>query len=302
MALRKFDEGLYYEGELELEYRIRMNSLVGYIHEHLDEPLPLETLARVASFSPFHLHRIFTAFIGMPMGEYIRRLRLRRAVHSLATTRKPVTVIALEAGYDSPAAFSKAFRQAFSMSPIEARKLRKEYQPFKNFQTGTRRSVLMKPEIRTYPTRRIAMVTRKGMLNRNFNDAADRSFTRLCGYMDAHKLWKHVHECLGICPDDPDEVNLEEARYIGAFIIDDDTPIQPDGDLELGTIPGGRFAVFMHHGPFEALNDTWTAVYRDWLPASGVQLRDSDPFEVYLDDKTKTRPEDLRTEIYVPIK
>ena len=66
-------------------------------------------------------------------------------------------------------------------------------------------------------------------------------------------------------------------------------------------LPGGKAAVFTHKGPYETLWQTWNKVYRDWLPASGEKLRDAYPYEVYLNEKGKVAPEDLLTEIYIPI-
>ena len=59
--------------ETELYYQTRITALMNHIQQHIDEPLMLDELARIACFSPFHLHHIFTAFVGVPMAEYIRR-------------------------------------------------------------------------------------------------------------------------------------------------------------------------------------------------------------------------------------
>jgi AraC family transcriptional regulator len=286
---------------LERDYETRVRTLVSYIDQHLDEPLKLEELARRTCFSPYHLHRIFTAFVGMPMGEYIRRQRLGRAVLQLNRTRLPVTHIAFEAGYDSLAAFSKAFHQAFGRRPSEVRRERLVHLPFRNTKSISRWRKKMKPEIRTNPDWKIVSVTAKGFFNNMFNQAADESFTKLCAYMDKHDLWKYERGCLGLCPDEPSTTPPAECRYIGAFILADEARVEPEGEVELGKIPGGRFAVFTCKGPYEGLTSFWSSVYREWLPASGEKPRDAEPFEVYLNDKTKVKPQDLRTEIFIPI-
>jgi len=286
---------------LEEEYQERVNALIVHINQHLEDPLKLDDLARVACFSPFHLHRIFTALTGIPMGEYIRSLRMGRAVLQLSQTQYPVTHIAFEAGYDSLASFSKAFRQTYGLSPSDVRREHITTLPFRNGKTEILRRMEMKPEIRTHPDRKIVYVTYKGFVNGTFNIAADKSFNVLCDYMRKNHLWEHERGCLGICPDEPSTTKPEECRYIGAFFVDDKAPVQPEGDVKVGKIDAGHFAVFTYKGPFEGLTGFWTAVYRDWLPASGEKPRDVEPFEVYLDDKSKTRPEDLRTEVHIPI-
>ena len=94
-----------------------------YIHEHLHEPLDRETLAAVAGFSIPHFHRVFTAQVGESAANYIRRLRLERAGRKLRMGAVDITEVALAAGYDSHAAFSKAFKQQFGLSPSEFRQL-----------------------------------------------------------------------------------------------------------------------------------------------------------------------------------
>jgi AraC family transcriptional regulator len=94
-----------------------------YIREHLHEPLDRETLAAVAGLSIPHFHRVFTAQVGESAAAYVRRMRLERAGHKLRMGAVDITEVALAAGYDSHAAFSKAFKQQFGLSPSEFRQL-----------------------------------------------------------------------------------------------------------------------------------------------------------------------------------
>ena len=94
-----------------------------YIWEHIHETLDRETLASVAGFSIPHFHRVFTAHVGESAISYIRRLRMERAGRKLRMGAVDITEVALAAGYDSHAAFSKAFKQQFGLSPSEFREL-----------------------------------------------------------------------------------------------------------------------------------------------------------------------------------
>ena len=94
-----------------------------YIRDHIHEPLDRETLASVAGFSIPHFHRVFTAHTGESAISYIRRLRMERAGRKLRMGAVDITEVALAAGYDSHAAFSKAFKQQFGVSPSEFRQL-----------------------------------------------------------------------------------------------------------------------------------------------------------------------------------
>jgi AraC family transcriptional regulator len=80
-------------------------------------------LAAVAGFSVSHFHRIFTAYVGESIASYVRRVRLERAGRKLRMGAVDITEVALAAGYDTHAAFSKAFKQQFGLSPSEFRQL-----------------------------------------------------------------------------------------------------------------------------------------------------------------------------------
>ena len=100
-----------------------IEEVMRYIRTHIGEPLDRETLASVAGFSVPHFHRVFRAQIGESAASYVRRLRLHRAGQKLRMGAVDITEVALAAGYDSHAAFSKAFKQQFGVSPSEFRQL-----------------------------------------------------------------------------------------------------------------------------------------------------------------------------------
>ena len=64
-------------------YRERVNRVIDYIKDHLAEPLPIDKLARLAHFSPFHFHRIFRSIVGEPLHACVKRLRLERAIQHI---------------------------------------------------------------------------------------------------------------------------------------------------------------------------------------------------------------------------
>jgi AraC family transcriptional regulator len=100
-----------------------IEDVMRYIHKNISEPLNRETLAAVAGFSVPHFHRVFTAHVGESAISYVRRIRLERAARKLRRGAVDITEVALAAGYDSHAAFSKAFKQQFGLSPSEFRQL-----------------------------------------------------------------------------------------------------------------------------------------------------------------------------------
>lgn len=94
-----------------------------YIHQHTDQLLTREQLAKLAGFSVPHFHRIFTAEVGENIADYVRRVRLKRAAQKLMMGAVDLTQVALAAGYQSHAAFSTAFKQHYGYTPSQYRKL-----------------------------------------------------------------------------------------------------------------------------------------------------------------------------------
>src|SRR5882757_7772897 len=104
-------------------YHARMQRVLDHIDRHLEADLDLETVSRVAAFSKFHFHRQFTATFGLSVHRYVQLARLKRASHRLAyRDDESVTDIAMDAGYDAPDAFARAFRRRFGQSPSSFRK------------------------------------------------------------------------------------------------------------------------------------------------------------------------------------
>jgi AraC family transcriptional regulator len=98
--------------------RERVNRAIDHVLEHLDRPLRLAEVASVAELSPFHFHRLFRSLVGEPLGRFVRRLRLERALHRMAhAPERSLTEIALESGFASSSDFSRSFKQHYGVAP-----------------------------------------------------------------------------------------------------------------------------------------------------------------------------------------
>jgi AraC-like DNA-binding protein len=107
----------------EEEYVKRILKVLIYIEKHIDEDLTMDQLAKVACYSPFHFHRIFQAIVGETVHAYVKRLRIETAAGKLRYTDRSVTEIALDASFETPSAFTKAFKQFMGSSPKSYRAL-----------------------------------------------------------------------------------------------------------------------------------------------------------------------------------
>ena len=107
-----------------------MNNVVRYVEENLTQPIEYEKMARIVGCSTYEFSRIFSFITGMSISEYVRCRRLSQAVFDIQHGNAKIIDIALKYCYESPAAFTRAFKDMHGTAPISARK---SNVPFKNY-------------------------------------------------------------------------------------------------------------------------------------------------------------------------
>ncbi len=289
------------------DYKRRTLRVLVHIQQHLDDPLPLDELAALACFSPYHFHRIFRGMVGESVKDYVRRLRLERAASQLKIGSASVIDIALSAGYESHEAFTRSFKAAFGTAPSRFRSTRRAETD--NVPSGihyhaegnaTRFRTLrpggdMQVEIKHLKPMRVAFMRHVGPYD-EVGATWDRFLTLMGkdGYLGGGPMM------LGICHDDPEVTPKSKIRYDACLTVDEN--FLPTGDIGVQVVAGGEYAMTTHAGPYNKLGDTYSDFLGRWLPRSGREMRDCPCFEVYLNDPGSTAPEELLTDIYAPLK
>lgn len=280
-----------------IEHINRVNKAINFIQKNLDNHLTLEKISEVACFSPFHFHRIFKVHTGESLSSYIKRLRLERASILLCYSNEAVSDIALKAGYETPSAFNKAFKQYFGESPSSFRQ-HKTVAPIKDerviikHKTGEHK---MKHELRQREET-LAIYSRK---IGNYNLTASEAWKSVCEFAFPRQLVNEESEFIGISHDNPKFTEEEKLRYDACITIGN--KIETEGEIGLQTIPGGKYAVFLHEGSYETLSETYAYIYGEWIQTAPDCLSERPCFEKYLNDPEQTPPEELLTEIFVPV-
>ncbi|WP_437805870.1 AraC family transcriptional regulator [Sorangium sp. So ce1078] len=255
----------------------RFRRVLEYIDAHLEEDLTLERLSGVAAFSKYHFLRQFSELFGLGVHEYVKLVRLRRASYRLALRdRARIIDIAMASGYESPEAFSRAFKKAFGQTPSEFRE-HPRWDPWHATHERLR-------EARTLPLRaddragdvkvarfeetRVAAVEHRGDPKRILE-----SVRRLIAWRKENRLPPRTSATFNILYDDPAETPPGAYRADICAAIHRPVSENPFGVVEK-TIPGGRCAVLRHVGGDDTLFEAVRGLYAAWLPASGEEPRD----------------------------
>lgn len=270
------------------EYARRLRRVLAHIDAQLAEPLELKDLADVAHFSPYHFHRIFAAWMGETLGDYLRRRRLERAAVLLRSDPAlPVLNAALEVGFSSGEAFSRAFRSHFGHAPSAWRRLRKSDQACSNpdqaidgpgfddegvFPTFSQEPT-MDVEVMELPPARIATLRYTGPYGAPIGEFWAR---HVVPWIRSLRLgppaWRY-----GISHDDPSITPPSECRYDAGIDVPDD--FVATGDARIQQLPGGLYAVARFHGSAIEIERAWPWMLREWLPDSGYEMDDRPCFE-----------------------
>jgi AraC family transcriptional regulator len=285
-----------------------MHRVLEYIDLHLDRPLELSELAGVAHFSPFHFHRLFSAWMGETLGDYLRRRRLELAAMRLAAQpRLPVLNVALSVGFGSSEAFTRAFKARFGSAPTNWRQQEAQRRGNRGIHdgralTGSDRNpgqatskpdqapgsaslddgtfhhalpeVSMKVKFIDRPAVRVAYLRHVGSYGQPLS----------AFWQEVVYPWLATNDLLdqpryGISHDDPSITAPEKCRYDAC--VEAPATFVAAGASLMTTIPGGKYAATHFRGTAREIGETWSALLRDWLPSSGMQLDSRPCFEYY---------------------
>ncbi|MDQ3205787.1 MAG: GyrI-like domain-containing protein [Pseudomonadota bacterium] len=266
-----------------------------------DELPGLERLAAAANFSPHHFHRVYRALTGETVGRTVARVRMLRALRLLSDPAQAVTRVAHEAGYETPQAFARAFREALGASPSELRaepaRLQAAMERLAQPPAATREdAVPLRVEVVSIEPFRVAAMRNTGP----YADL-DQVYGRLFAWAGERGLLEGLAGLFGL----PREDRRDAAPGCYAFDAMLGFRVPFDADAHAGiataTLGGGRYARVRHVGSFTGLEALTDRVLAHWLPASGESLRPAPLYHEYLDDPEQVPEPLLRTDIHIPL-
>lgn len=270
------------------EYWARIDRVMNYVAEHIDEPLPLHTLARVSNFSPFHFHRIFRALTGETLNDYVKRQRLERAVSLRKyAPRLTLTEIAFRCGFNSSVDFSRSFKAAYGVAPsrlnpaaLEKKRKKCKASPEHSAYAALLRMPKPRREFRVQVRPRPAMTIAFLRVHDSYADGkVNAAFARMMEWVRARGL-ERSGALIGMSQDDPTITPLEKCRYDVCYTVPEGT--RPEGPIGIRRIRANRFATLRIQGDLRLAMAAYEYLFARWLPSSGWQPTHDPGMEVFV--------------------
>ncbi|MCF7919262.1 MAG: effector binding domain-containing protein [Candidatus Cloacimonetes bacterium] len=284
-----------------MDYTRLMQKALVFIEGRLTCWISLEDIADVANFSMYHFHRMFLNVVGTTPKNYIRQRRLSQAGRELIFTLRPIAEIARRYQFESQAAFTRAFKKQFGITPGKLRRTRADFPYFEAIDLEER----FKKGVRIMDVKIIEKEAMKVIGMKVVTTQKNNTIPQLWDKFNAR--WNEVENiaikgvCVGICPhvDTSDFDENTQFAYISGMLVENFEKVPPG--METLDIPAQKYAVFTHKGALDTLNATYQYIYAEWLPNSEYELAAAAEIEWY-DDRFKFGAADSEFDIYVPVK
>ena len=268
-----------------------------FIETHFAGEITLDEIAAVSGVSRYHLSRAFGAAFEHPVMRYVRGRRLTEAARSLANGAADILPVALDAGYGSHEAFTRAFREQFGVTPESVRAQRHVenlvlVEPIK--MDDTPYATLEPPRFETGKPLLIAGLSAR--YNGETSAGIPAQWQRFVPYIGNVPGQVGGRVAYGVRCNSDDAGNMD---YVCGVEVSDfsDLPAELTGIR----IAPRRYAVFAHRDHISTIRRTWHTIWNKWLPESGHEPADAPDFERYGETFDPVRGTG-GVEIWVPLK
>ncbi|WP_353124122.1 AraC family transcriptional regulator [Dysgonomonas capnocytophagoides] len=303
------------------EYTARINRVMDYIGKNISQIIDLSVMADIASFSPYHFHRIFTFITGETPNNFVSRIRLERAAVLLQdSTKDTISEIAFRCGFINVSSFSRAFKSFFGVSAKEFRRLDKAIY----IKNGIRYSKNCKPiskigkniqqvneqicsvelneliimdtkiEIKQMPELNLIYCRHMGAFNK-----IGQAYEKLFKWAVPRGLVTSSTKTVTVYHDDPAVTGVEKVRQDASIIVEKDVKVE--GEIGKSTVSAGKYAI----GHFEIKETEFELAWNtmcSWLTESGYQPGEGSTYELYHNDYNEHPEHKFIVDICIPVK
>lgn len=303
------------------EYIARINRVMDFVGQNIDQTIDLARMAKIASFSPYHFHRIFLYVVGETPNDFILRIKLEKSAQLLHDTPKEsVSGIAFKCGFVNISSFSRAFRNYFGMTTTEFRNqdkavyVKNGIRYSKNCKAVSKigkhpqqinpqfcsvefkQLIIMdtKIEIKQMPELNLIYCRHMGAFNQ-----IGQAYEKLFKWAAPRGLVTAATKTVTVYHDDPAITTINKVRQDASILIEGNVKVE--GEIGKSTVPAGKYAV----GHFEIketeFEQAWNTMCA-WLTESGYQPADSPTYEYYHNDYNEHPEHKFIVDICIPVK
>lgn len=299
----------------------RVSRAIWFIETHFTDKIALDEIAAVAGISRFHLSRVFAVATGVSVTQYIRGRRLTEAARRLAAGAPDILAVALDSGYNSHEAFTRAFRDQFGVSPELLRKqstlssiqltepLKMDETLLRNSRTTDSRVAAKSAEF----LRPAACALLTNLEPPRFVDGKPLLIAGLserCNPESSAGIpaqWQKFAPHIGHIPGQTGFVTYGvlcnpgpggTIDYMCGVEVSDFSRIP--SDFARIEIPAKRYAVFTHRGHISGIRQTWFSIMSHGLNDAGATAAGYPEFERYGDDFNPATGNGA-VEIWIPV-
>jgi predicted transcriptional regulator YdeE/AraC-like DNA-binding protein len=279
--------------------------LIDYIEKHISEEIGLDKIADITGYSKYHLHRMFTGIVGLPLHQYIKRRQLTEAAKSLIFSEKSIVQIALDSGYESQQAFTIAFKSMYKLSPQKFR-MKHQFRPIQlKFEVSGNLTQLKGDrimDIEIIEKGEIFLVGFKGNTRK--------------GFFVIPRLWQKLHKeknkiknrldmdfIVGVNDYSNDtQLNENQPAFDYYAAVEVSKPEDVDPKMNVLKLPAGKYVVFYYKGKAQdSMQPVIDYIYKEWFPNSNCQLNENARVDVVRYGEKTDEKGESKIEVWIPI-
>lgn len=301
------------ESQHKKEYLGRINKAITFIESNLDKELNLAIVSKIAFYSPFHFHRLFSSVTNETVNEFITRRRIEKAAFDLMRDKSlQIADIFTKYGFSSNANFSKAFKKYYGISPSKLKNNSEIFSKIEQIDSKNGQKQLVidnyicsinkyknwikmntKMEVKSMPAVNVAYVEHVG------------PFEEIGGAYGKLMKWAGPKGIIGsktitTYQDDPNITDISKVRTSACIELAE--AIKPSGEVNTKTLPKGDYAVGKFEIGFPEFKMAWGSVMV-WIEENGYKVNSEiSCYEIYHNNFMNHPEQKSIVEICVPVK
>lgn len=289
------------------EYIRRINTVLKYIDDNLNQDLSLEKLSAIACYSPFHLHRLFKAYTNETLNSFITRKRIEKTASLLIYNKElTITELALKYGFNSNSSFTRAFKKNYGVSPSEYKKLgtdnyskngqvRATFEEYVCNLDDHKNWIKTNSKVETKEIAKLdlAFLTQIGVAGLH------NAFEKLIKWAKPKGLFENPTVKMARIYHDSFKITEPEKIRMSACMVLDE-PVEVSGEIGLTVIEKGKCIVAHFEIEPKDFEKSWDALFV-WMNEHGYRKADRNPFEVFHNNFSEHPENKAIVDFYLPV-